>query len=103
MKFSKHHRKPKSLGGTGEPRNITWIPMRKHDAWHLLFANKTAEQIADEISTFYLDPDFELIARRKDVCFSQTNGPVLVATSSPNHGELPATIAASPSLPMGQP
>jgi hypothetical protein len=66
MDFNKHHRKPKSLGGTGEPRNIIWLPTKKHDAFHLLFANKTPQEIADEISTFYLDPDFELVARRKD-------------------------------------
>lgn len=62
MKYSRHHRKPKSLGGTGEPRNIVWIPQRKHDAFHLLFGNKTPQQIADEITTFYLDPDFRLVA-----------------------------------------
>jgi hypothetical protein len=61
-----HHRKPKSLGGRKEPRNITVLPLEKHNAWHLLFANFAPERIAEEINEKYLDPDFEVIVRRRN-------------------------------------
>jgi len=66
MKFTKHHRKPKSLGGTGEPRNVVWLPNKKHEAFHLLFSNKTPQEIADEMTRFYLDPDFVMVAMRRE-------------------------------------
>jgi hypothetical protein len=62
---SRHHRKPTSIGGTSEPRNVIRLPAKKHEAWHLLFQNRTAQEIADLINRFYLDPDYELIARKR--------------------------------------
>ena len=61
-----HHRKPRSIGGKSEPRNLVRIPGNKHAAWHLLFANFTAEEIARLISQTYLDPDYEFVAIRKE-------------------------------------
>lgn len=61
-----HHRKPRSIGGKSEPRNIVRIPGNKHAAWHLLFANFTPEEIARLITETYLDPDYEFIAIRKE-------------------------------------
>jgi hypothetical protein len=61
-----HHRKPRSIGGKSEPRNVVRIPGNKHAAWHLLFSNFTPEQIAQLISETYLDPDYEFIAIRKE-------------------------------------
>jgi hypothetical protein len=59
---SLHHRKPRSIGGKNDPRNVILLPHVKHEAWHLLFANHTAEQIAEEINRLYLDPAFRFIA-----------------------------------------
>jgi hypothetical protein len=64
---STHHRKPRSIGGKNDPRNVILLPFAKHEAWHLLFANFTPEQIAEEINRLYLDPDYELIARKKEM------------------------------------
>ena len=61
-----HHRKPRSIGGKSEPRNIIRIPGNKHAAWHLLFSNFQAEEIARLISETYLDPDYTIIAIRKE-------------------------------------
>ena len=61
-----HHRKPKSLGGKREPRNVTLLSPKQHDAWHTLFENMTPEQIAEVINAKYLDPDFQFVVRRKD-------------------------------------
>jgi hypothetical protein len=61
-----HHRKPKSLGGRKEPRNITVLTLEQHRAWHRLFQNMPPERIADEINEKFIDPDFELIVRRRN-------------------------------------
>jgi len=63
--LTRHHRKPRSLGGTSEPRNLSRIPPKKHAAWHLLFSNLPAERIAEEINRFYLDPDYRFIPERR--------------------------------------
>jgi hypothetical protein len=61
-----HHRKPKSLGGNREPKNITRLPHKIHQAWHLLFSALSPDRIAEEINKKYLDPDYEFVVRRKD-------------------------------------
>ncbi|MGA7523906.1 MAG: hypothetical protein WBW84_15750 [Acidobacteriaceae bacterium] len=63
--LTRHHRKPRSLGGTGEEKNISRLPPKKHAAWHILFCNWTAERIAEEINRWYGDPDYEFIVVRK--------------------------------------
>jgi hypothetical protein len=63
--MTRHHRKPKSLGGGMNKRNISLLPEKKHVAWHILFRNLSAEQIANEINRYYLDPDFQFIVIRK--------------------------------------
>jgi hypothetical protein len=94
---SRHHRKPKSLGGTAEPTNIVRLPHKKHVAFHLLFQNWNVTRIVEELNRFYIDPNYEIIARRKDVCSAQANDHAVVAASSPSHGALPANTADNPS------
>jgi hypothetical protein len=57
-KPTRHHRKPRSLGGTNCPENISRIKHKKHLAWHCLFGDMTAQEIAEEINKHYLDPAF---------------------------------------------
>lgn len=64
-KKTTHHRKPRSLGGSSNDRNLSEIPHDKHVAWHLLFINWDPFRIAEEINAKYLDPDYEFVARRK--------------------------------------
>ena len=59
--YSKHHRKPKSRGGKNTFGNISVVPNSKHRAWHTLFANKTAPEIAKIINKTWLDPEYELV------------------------------------------
>ena len=61
----KHHRLPRSLGGKSNKFNISHLPYFLHVAWHVLFRNWTAHEIAKEINLRYLDPQYELIVRRK--------------------------------------
>jgi hypothetical protein len=63
---SLHHRKPRSQGKSQDPRKVILLPHAKHEAWHLLFGSLTPLEIAEEINAFYLDRDFELVARRRD-------------------------------------
>ena len=58
----KHHRKPRSQGGSNKPHNISIVPRSKHMAWHLLFQNWTAEEIAAEINSLWLDSDYFMVA-----------------------------------------
>jgi len=71
MTYTKHHRKPKSLGGEKTHRNISLLPERLHAAWHELFLNYTPEQIAREINCHYIDPDYVVLVRRKDAWTSE--------------------------------
>lgn len=63
--LTRHHRKPRSIGGTSEPRNIARLPVKKHAAWHILFRNLPAEQIAEEINRNYIDPDYQFVPMRR--------------------------------------
>ena len=64
-RFTWHHRKPKSLGGTSEPRNMSELPNIKHAAWTTLVGDMPPEAIAALFNAYYLDPDYEFIVRRK--------------------------------------
>lgn len=62
---STHHRKPRSLGGSGGERNLSELSRSRHAAWHALFQNWSAERIAEEINTRYLDPDYEFVVVKR--------------------------------------
>ena len=64
--FDRHHRRPRSRGGTDHQRNLSLVPKDLHTCWHKLFDNHRPETIAAIISDLWLDPDWELIAVRKD-------------------------------------
>jgi hypothetical protein len=65
-KVSKHHRKPISRGGKTTPQNLSMVSCVKHRAWHTLFANMSPPEIAEEINSVWLDPDFMLKALLKN-------------------------------------
>jgi hypothetical protein len=54
-----HHRKPTSIGGTNEDRNLSSVRKSHHEHWHGIFGNKTAQQICDYINDVWLDPDYK--------------------------------------------
>jgi len=47
-----HHRKPKSLGGGDDKRNISHVYRYLQEAWHLLFDDHSAPQIVEEFQMF---------------------------------------------------
>lgn len=59
--MTRHHKKPKSIGGSDSPENISMLPKNLHSAWHCLFKTYDAHRIASLINKYYLDPAFEFI------------------------------------------
>jgi hypothetical protein len=45
-----HHRRPRSIGGTSAPANISFVKKDDHVCWHLIFGNMNAFQIANRIN-----------------------------------------------------
>jgi len=65
--MSRHHRRPKAQKGKNSKRNISWVSQVEHRSWHTIFNGMlTPLEIADIINTKFLDPDWELIAIRKE-------------------------------------
>lgn len=60
-----HHRKPRSKGGTDHPSNISHVKRKFHEAYHLLFADKSPEEVAKMLTDTWIDPHWELLAVKK--------------------------------------
>lgn len=63
---TKHHRRCRSNGGTNDDGNISKVTPKEHEAWHTLFGNLEPEAIARRINAIWLDPDWEMVALRRD-------------------------------------
>jgi hypothetical protein len=61
VSHTKHHRKPKSLGGSNERDNISYVTQTEHRAWHKLFSNYTPYQIANIINIIWIDTEYTLV------------------------------------------
>jgi len=64
--FHRHHRLPRSRGGrTGD--NIINLAVPVHSAWHYLFGNMNAKEVARYVSDTFIDPKYYLVCvpRRK--------------------------------------
>jgi len=61
----KHHRKMRSHGGSNHPSNISLVKPKRHAAFHLLFANWGIRRIVDELNNVWLDPEFQLVVKRR--------------------------------------
>lgn len=76
--FSKHHRRPRHLGGGAfvPSGNLIKLPMEDHIAWHKLFGAMSAHEIATLINEKYLDPEFKMVCvqtkkiKRRLPCFT---------------------------------
>ena len=59
---NKHHRQQRIFGGTGRTtggrKNIVVVNAKKHVAWNILFDGMTPDQIANEINSYWLNPDY---------------------------------------------
>jgi len=51
--MTRHHRKPKKLGGNSSKKNISFVPRLKHEAWNVLFDSFSAYEILERFRFFY--------------------------------------------------
>ena len=58
---NRHHRIPKRLHGSDEEWNISVVRKKHHDAWNILFGELSPHQIADVISTTWIDPNLKFV------------------------------------------
>jgi hypothetical protein len=64
MNSNVHHKRPRSRGGRSDNRNCCKVDSKRHYAWHVLFGNKTGDEIMEEINTLWLDPDYEVVKKQ---------------------------------------
>lgn len=50
---TRHHRKPRRLGGSNSGNNISFVTRDKHDAWHTLFDSLSAPLIFDKFIRYW--------------------------------------------------
>jgi len=50
-----HHRRPRSIGGTESPGNVSLIVRKIHRNWHILVGNMNASQICNLLNHLDLD------------------------------------------------
>ena len=63
--ITKHHRNPRSRGGTSNVKNISLVDYDDHVAWHKLFDNYSPETICRMINDVWLDPRYEFIVQKR--------------------------------------
>jgi hypothetical protein len=59
-KLTRHHRLPKSRNGANDPPNVVKVPQSKHEAWHILFSNMTAQEVLEQMNDWWIDPRYKL-------------------------------------------
>ena len=64
--LTRHHRRPRSLGGKHEGENISMVPEKLHNAYHLLFANNAPAKIAQILNDHWTDPDYFMVPVPKE-------------------------------------
>lgn len=60
--IERHHRRPRSRGGTDHHSNISHVRQSEHRAWHTLFGNMLADEVAAMITDTWIDSDYYLVA-----------------------------------------
>jgi hypothetical protein len=63
--FSRHHRKPRSLGGGDENENISVVTLLQHQSFHNLFSNLTPPVIAQILNQKWIDPEYEFVCVKR--------------------------------------
>lgn len=60
--MDRHHRLPRSRGGSNHPNNISIVEQKQHRAWHMLVGNMTAKEAAKMLSDVWIDPNYYFVA-----------------------------------------
>lgn len=53
--LDEHHRRPRSLGGSNDPSNISFVKQPEHRLWHAMFGNMNIFQITERINKIILN------------------------------------------------
>lgn len=61
-----HHRRPRSHGGKRNEENLSYVPNKLHEAYHLLFSNNSVNRIADILNEHWIDPDYVMVPVPKE-------------------------------------
>lgn len=63
-----HHRKTRWLGGRDVEENRSVVSVREHHAFNLMFndGHMSAPEIARKLTSVWLDPEWELVARKRN-------------------------------------
>lgn len=65
-RHNRHHRRAKADKGSNDPHNISIVPEAHHRAFHNLFGLGKPHDVAKILNDTWIDPDFELIVRRRE-------------------------------------
>lgn len=57
----RHHRLPRSRGGKDDDANISRVHAKYHRAFHQLFGNMHADEIARVLTEVWIDPDVYMV------------------------------------------
>lgn len=62
-----HHRLPRSRGGTDffPEGNLVRVNKVRHANWHRLWADRSLEEIVDEMNELWIDPRYKLVIERR--------------------------------------
>jgi len=60
--MDRHHRLPRSRGGSNDARNSSIVERKLHKAWHMLAGNMTAPEVAAMLTDTWIDADYCLVA-----------------------------------------
>lgn len=60
--MERHHRLPRSRGGSNHPGNISLVERELHRAWHRLVGNMNAEEVAHMLTDTWIDSNYYLVA-----------------------------------------
>ena len=59
--LTRHHRTPKSKGGTDLPNNISYVPEKLHNAYHLLFSTHLPHKVAQMLNDHWISNDVTML------------------------------------------
>ena len=62
--IDRHHRLPRSRGGGNQLSNISLVLVKHHRAFHLLFGNATADEVAEILNRTWISPHYKLVVVR---------------------------------------
>lgn len=65
--LTRHHRRCRSNGGKHEGENISFVPEKLHQAFHLIFSNNSVTRIAEILNEDFIDPDYIMVPIPKEL------------------------------------